>query len=344
MDLLPKNQALSKLNKSRNNQTVFYYKSSWLRLILVAILIFVISFTTWLFVGHSKPNIDLSLAQNLSKATILSSDLSGDQTHTKLFFEEKLFYQGVNQAKFELKSTVNIESKPIKGGIVPHHLFPSFILSDFFQRLQIQNQTNPIKQVVVIGPNHSENGNNWALSSLYSWSTPFGELRPNPSNIEILKSKQLIQIDEKVLSLEHSIGGLAPYLKYYLPQAQITPIILKHKINPIQLEKLSQTIADMSQDSDTIVIASVDFSHYLPADQAKVRDTKTLEILKNYDFNQLLKLNDDYLDSPATIATLLKTMQKLKTTDPTLLYHTNSGILENDFSGQTTSYISIVFK
>ena len=272
-----------------------------------------------------------------------STVLGVKQAHTKQFFEEKLFYQGVTQAKIELQKNPQNSLEIIKGGIVPHHLFPSFILSGFFQRLEEQNKISEIKQVIIIGPNHAEEGQNWALTSKYAWNTPFGAVEPDLENINALTENNLIQINEPVLSLEHSIGGITPYLKYYLPNAKITPIIVKYKISPENLENLSQKITNLASGSDTVIISSVDFSHYLPANVAKNKDKTTLKILQNYNYSKLLTLNNDYIDSPASIAVLLKTMEKLQTTKQNLLYHTNSGELQNDFSGQTTSYICMSF-
>ena len=287
----------------------------------------------------SQTNQAINKTEEDSKSTVLGVK----EAHTKLFFEENLFYQGVTQAKIELQNNTQREPESIKGGIVPHHLFPSFILSGFFQRLQNQDQINPIKHVIVIGPNHLEAGQNWALTSKYGWSTPFGTVEPDLQNIETLTDKNFVQVDELVLSREHSIGGIAPYLKYYLPNAKITPIILKYKTSPEQLDNLSQKISNIANNSNTVIISSVDFSHYLPAATAKRMDKTTLQVLQNYDYKKLLTLNNDYIDSPASIAVLLKTMEKLQATKQTLLYHTNSGEMQNDFTAQTTSYICMSF-
>jgi len=95
---------------------------------------------------------------------------------------------------------------------------------------------------------------------------------------------------------------------------------------------------------DIVVIASVDFSHYLTSAQAKEKDIITFQILKEFDYKRLYLLNNDYLDSPPSIGVLLMIMQKLETTKMDLLFHTNSGELQNDEYIQTTSYFSITYR
>jgi AmmeMemoRadiSam system protein B len=222
-------------------------------------------------------------------------------------------------------------------------VFPSFILSDYFARLQIQKPT----RIIVIGPNHPNLGKNWALTSKQAWDTPFGQLEPDIENINQLtqdNSNYKTQIDESVLGEEHSIGGIAPYIKYYIPEAKITPIILKSSTTKDQINYMSDLIAKIAKDKDTVVIASVDFSHYLTASQARTKDVTTLKAMQGYDNDKILTLNNDYLDSPPSIAMMLEIMQKLQTTNQELLNHTNSGDLEQDFIGQTTSYFSIGFR
>ena len=94
---------------------------------------------------------------------------------------------------------------------------------------------------------------------------------------------------------------------------------------------------------ETVLVAPVDFSHYLRNKEAQEKDNITLEVLKNYDYRQLFALNNNYIDSPPSIAVLLMVMQKLGTTQMDVLYHTNSGELQKDDYIETTSYFSITY-
>lgn len=254
--------------------------------------------------------------------------------HPLVFFDKGTFYSGVKKSEEGSKSFKN----HIAGGIIPHHLFPGFIIADFFKRLSKQNP----RTVILIGPNHFERGKYKVLSSFYSWETPFGVILPNDKIVQELMRNNLIKIDEHVLPNDHAVAGIMPFVKYYLPDAQVVPILLSGFMSQVEVQALANTLKKY-MNKNTILIAAVDFSHYLTSEQAQEKDKVTLETIKNFDYRQLLLFSNDYLDSPTSIATLLMAMQALGATEMELLYHTNSGEIEKDSSIETTSYFSIAY-
>lgn len=254
--------------------------------------------------------------------------------HKLIFYDSKAFLNGVDYAN---RNKIVIPPGS-KGGIIPHHLFPGFILSDFFSRL---SEEAP-KRIIIIGPNHAEAGSYKILSSEYAWETPYGTVSPDMETIDKLADNGLIRIDESVLENEHSVAGLMPYIKYYLPNAKVVPIILRSTLNDSEITKLSEEITGII-DKDTFIIASVDFSHYLDSQTAAANDKETLVAMQNFDYEKLYHFSNDHVDSPASVAALLKTMQSLGSTKFNLFFNTNSGFIENAPYSQTTSYFSIMF-
>ena len=141
---------------------------------------------------------------------------------------------------------------------------------------------------------------------------------------------------------EHAVAGLMPYIKYYLPQAQVVPLVISGRLNEDELRTLANKLAPLVS-SDTILITAVDFSHYLPSKTAWEKDEVTEKVMREYDYQKLFKLNNDYLDSPPSIAVMLMTMENLGKQDFVIINHTNSGELLNDKLIPTTSYFSLVF-
>lgn len=264
----------------------------------------------------------------------VSSSTSTRSTHPNLFFDEQTFNDGVTQT---IKAN-SISTYHIAGGIIPHHLFPGFILTDFFSRLSVQKP----KTIILIGPNHYEKGSFRVLTSLYSWDTPFGKVEPEDSIINELTFKNIVRVDEEVLPNDHAVAGIMPFIKYYLPNIKVVPILISGYTTQKEVEILASNLKDFMSEA-TVLVAPVDFSHYLTNDQAKEKDKVTLEVIENYDYRQLFTLNNDYLDSPPSIAALLMVMQKLGTTKMDLLHHTNSGELQKDNYIETTSYFSIIY-
>lgn len=276
--------------------------------------------------SNTTPNIDKHLStQQISK---------GSPMHPIKFYDEKSFKEGIEKAK-KLKKASNYK---ITGGIIPHDLDVGFIFSDFYWRLSWQNPST----IILIGPNHYEKGNFKALSSLYSWDTPFGVIEPNREIINALVNRNVIKIDEQVLPNDHAVAGSLPYIKYYMPNVKVVPILLSGTMTKDESETLANNIEEFIKDG-AILVAPVDFSHYLSAEQAKEKDELTFQVLKNFDYRQLFSLNNDYLDSPPSIGTFLMVMQKLGSTNMRVLYHTNTGELQNNNTMPTTSFFSIAY-
>jgi MEMO1 family protein len=251
-----------------------------------------------------------------------------------VFFEKDHFYEGVAYAKRENKTF----PYHVGGGIVPHHLLPGFIISDFFQRLGSQQP----EVVILIGPNHYEKGEANVLTSTFDWQTPFGVVNHDEDIINSLVGKGLVKVDNVMAENEHSVAGMMPYVNYYLPKARVVPLMLKRHTTLEEINLLAGELQGLAE-QDAVIVASVDFSHYLRSQEAQVKDEVTMKVLADFDYRHLLTLNNDYMDSPASLALLLTTMQKLGADTRELLHHTNSGILQGDPLQPTTSYISIAF-
>lgn len=267
-------------------------------------------------------------SQNQKKKTPI------DTYHEIELSEESQIWAGISQPK----STNRHFPFRIAGGIIPHHLLASQIIADFFQRLFSQKP----EVIILFGPNHYEKGDFKVLSSLYAWKTSFGTVKPNTEIANALIKKGLIRVDEEVLVNEHAITGILPFIAHYLPETTVVPMVFSGNTTQEEVEKLVEELVKIVNEN-TLVLASVDFSHYLKAEDARQNDIKTIKIIRNFDYLKLFGLGNDYLDSPPAMALLLKTMSKMGKTNQELLYHTNSAELANDPFVETTSYVSMIF-
>lgn len=254
--------------------------------------------------------------------------------HPLVFFDKELFDRGVAQVKSQNQPL----DFPIAAGIIPHDFFASFMIADFFQKLSFQKP----KTIILIGPNHSEAGNFKALTSLYRWQTPFGAVEPNGVIVKGLFGRNLVKISEGVLENEQSIGAIMPFMKFYLPESSIVPIILSRRMTIEEINILAEKLGSYAKNGIP-VIASADFSHYLKSREAQKNDILTLKLMKNFDYPAILSLDSDYLDSPPTLVTALMVARKLDKNNLKILHHTNSGELQKKYFTPVTSYFSIVF-
>ena len=183
------------------------------------------------------------------------------------------------------------------GGITPHHLAVGFILADFYYRLSWQKPTI----IILLGPNHYERGNFKALTSLYGWQTPFGTVEPEEAIINTLVKQDLIRVDENTLPKDHALAGSMPFIKYYIPDAKVVPILISGRMTEKESVFLANRLKEFIK-GNVVIVAPVDFSHYLTNKEAQEKDKITLRVMKNFDYRQLFAMNNDYLDSPASVA------------------------------------------
>lgn len=303
-------------------------KLIWPLLALLLILIFVLIFARTSILKQS-----LVSQETRSLGISASSDDKKRPVHPLVFYDQETFIQGVNQAK-----EINQPIHRIVGGITPHHLEVGFILADFYKRLSWQKPDT----IILLGPNHYEKGNFKALTSLYGWDTPFGVVKPNDTIINTLISRNLVRVDEQTLPNDHAVAGSMSFIKYYIPEAKVVPILLSGRMTSGEAEMLAGCLKNFIKE-DSVIVAAVDFSHYLMNKEAQEKDKTTLQIMQDFNFRQLFLMNNDYLDSPPSIGTLLMVMQKLGTTHMDLLYNSNSGKIQKNDYIQTTSYFEIAY-
>lgn len=249
--------------------------------------------------------------------------------HPNAFFEPGNFYTG------EFSENLSFDS--IKGGVIPHHLLADKLIARVFNQLKSQKPGT----IILIGPNHQNTGDPIITSTL-GWQTPFGVVEVDQKLLEAVCQAAPVKQDDKIMDKEHSMGNIMPFIKYYLPETKVVPLIFHNDITLGEAGALGDKLAGLVSD-DTIVLASVDFSHYLQGDEAEKKDQETIFALKAWNLGRIFTMNDDYLDSPASIGVLFNTMNKLGMNNFTILNHTNSGVLLGNKNIATTSYITLLF-
>lgn len=256
--------------------------------------------------------------------------------HQIRFFEPKIFWQGVEEVD---KVDENNGNRDVIAAAVPHHLFAGKLISEVFARVKTQQP----KTIILIGPNHYWKGESWVLTSHFFWQTPFGQVEPNIKLTEKLIGDGLAVTDEETLEFEHSVSGLMPYIKYYLPESQVVPLVLKRSMDLRAIENLAGWLKKNIND-DAIVIASVDFSHYLSAGEAQKKDQETLTLMQNSAYEKILNLGEDHVDSPPAIVLTMTYAQSKGADNFQVLQNTNSGLMQNNLTMETTSYFTLVFE
>ena len=149
--------------------------------------------------------------------------------------------------------------------------------------------------------------------------------------------------DATLMEREHSVNTLVPWVRHFFPNASLLPILIHGSLEQEQCRELSTHLADFAATRKTLVIASVDFSHGLKSSDALARDEKTWFLLETGDTTGLLRLGNDHLDAPPTLATLMMTMEARKAGPALLAGHAEASAFLGHSVEDTTSYLAVVF-
>jgi poly-gamma-glutamate synthesis protein (capsule biosynthesis protein) len=229
----------------------------------------------------------------------------------------------------------------IVSGVVPHHLLAKDIIEDFFS--YISSRGKP-KTIVVLSPDHFQSGilmesNSFITITLEDDKKEFNNLKIDTLLWRKLCKENKIALNNSAVIADHGVTVLLPYIKKYFPETNILPILIPADITKEQVEQLVKII-DENTLLDTIVVASVDFSHYLPSQAAEFHDVKSIRVLLNFEEENFKNIEVDCWQALYAARLFAKLQQKEA---PHIIAHKNSADFLNLELEETTSYFSVVF-
>ncbi len=194
------------------------------------------------------------------------------------------------------------------------------------------------KTIVVLGPDHT--GSSLGHTCIYfdgNWKTPLGEIQVDHMLAEELRG--IGQLNASAHNGEHAIEVHVPFIQKQFPNSKIVPIMMGDQNQDVAVE-LGKKLAEL----DCVVVASSDFSHYIPAQKAEHDDLHAIGALKRLDVNDFyervieLQLSACGIGPIATAATFAK--QKGATKGMLLDYTTSAELTGED---ECVGYASLVF-
>ena len=257
-----------------------------------------------------------------------------------IFFSIVLILNFINT--LEVLASDSDNKQDIVSGVVPHHLLAKEIIEDFFS--YISSQEKP-KTIVILSPDHFQSGilmesNSFITIALNSDNKNFKNLIVDTSLLEKLAKENKITSNNSAVIAEHGVTVLLPYIKKYFPETNILPILIPADITKEQIEQLAETI-DKNTLLDTIIAASVDFSHYLPSQAADFHDVKSIRVLLNFEEENFENIEVDCWQALYAARLFAKLRQKEV---PRIIAHKNSVDFLNLELEETISYFSVVFE
>ncbi|MFH1510618.1 MAG: AmmeMemoRadiSam system protein B [Candidatus Woesearchaeota archaeon] len=216
----------------------------------------------------------------------------------------------------------------IRALIVPHagYAYSGEVAAAGFAQLSGQYDT-----VIILGTAHRIALQGIAITNHTHYRTPIGDVKVSDETRNFVNSgdAKLVNSDGG----EHSIEIELPFLQRALKEFEIIPMIVGRN-DPKEFAGILGKIID----DRTLIVVSVDLSHYHPYDEAVQLDTATINNILELDSERVLS---NEIDSPWAVAATLN-LAKEKNWKPALIKYMNSGDVTKD-KASVVGYAAIAF-
>jgi len=164
------------------------------------------------------------------------------------------------------------ERGSIVGGVVPHagYMFSGPVAAHVYSAIAKEGFPETF---VIIGPNHHGVGPGIAMSS-EDFLTPLGTMETDKELAKKLRG--FVDDDPSAHQYEHSVEVQVPFIQYFSPKAKFLPICMGFQDFETAKE-LGARLRKACEGRDVIVLASSDFSHYVPPKFAERQDMAVID-------------------------------------------------------------------
>ncbi len=161
----------------------------------------------------------------------------------------------------------------LRAVVVPHAGYP-YSGPIAARAYQAVGADAPPESVLLLGVDHHGAGRPFAVSGV-PWETPGALSVVDPVLVERL-AREPIEIDERAHRSEHSLEVQLPFLQAVLPGVPTT--MLSVRFAPLEtLRAVARRVAEAVRGRRILLIASTDFSHYVPAETARRLDALAID-------------------------------------------------------------------
>jgi AmmeMemoRadiSam system protein B len=279
--------------------------------------------------GPTEPRVAAGPAEPRVAAGPAEPRVAARPAHPPAFFDARTFTLS------RLRVPPLRPAPGARGLIVPHHWLAGHLILAGLRDLAAGGR---LRRVVLLAPNHIGAGGALVTTSDRPWETPLGRVEADGEAVRSLVGTGAARLAPDWLTHEHSIDGLMPALAAALPGIRVVPLAVHSGLRRDEVQARARALARLAGDG-TAFVASVDFSHYLPPEEARIRDGETLAALRALDSAAVLGFSNEHLDSPGSIAILMETMRLLGATHFELRANTNSAELMGKAPAGVTSYV-----
>ena len=164
------------------------------------------------------------------------------------------------------------------GLIVPHagYKYSGRVAAHSYYQLA---SSGIFESVIILGPNHTGLGSGVSTMIDGEWSTPLGNV-PIDADLarEIVDSSDLVDVEDEAHRNEHSIEVQLPFLQFIYPQRfKFVPICMMLQDLKTSIE-VGEAVAKAAEKHGAAVLASSDWTHYEPQEEAQSKDKQALDV------------------------------------------------------------------
>lgn len=240
----------------------------------------------------------------------------------------------------------SLDRKKIYGIISPHagYAYSGSVAANGYYQVSNMNY----ETVIITGPNHYGIGSGVATMRQSLWKTPLGDVEVNTDFADTISKNTAIDMDDFSHIRDHCLEVQLPFLQCIRKDDtfRIVPIIMN--LQDIETAKdVGRTLAQAITSSSTkaLLIASSDFTHYEPNEEAHRKDLELIDTILSLDvssFYAVLERLDISACGYGAIASIMIAVKELGASKAELLRYATSGDTTGDKSS-VVGYASIVF-
>lgn len=242
--------------------------------------------------------------------------------------------EGLLKQILELKKDAPVEKVLAKGIMVPHagYMYSGKVAAETFNSVEIPDT------VIILGPNHTGVGVPVSIYGEGAWKTPLGDLQIDKNMAsDIMKAAGITHQDRTAHAREHSIEVQIPFLQQINSSIKFVPISLAQPSRD-ELKLLAKALAHVLDDSQALIVASSDLTHYEPADVVKKKDKMVIDAILKLDpdtMTDAVEKNDITMCGWMPVYVMLLACKELGATDAKLVRYMTSG----DVTGETEQVV-----
>lgn len=200
-----------------------------------------------------------------------------------------------------------------------------------------------VDTAVIVGPNHTGYGTAISVWASGAWNTPLGDARIDEEAARQLVGG-IVRADESAHIYEHSVEVQVPWLQHlYGNKIRIVPVAMLAQDEKTAIEF---GVALSKLEGNIVLIASTDFTHYEPQENAARKDTNVIEAIQSLDASEMYRRVGEQECSMCgygPVAAVVHAARLRGATRTELLKYATSGNVIGDFS-RVVGYASIALR